>query len=225
MLYMYADEAGDFNFSRDHRASRYFILTTIALKDCGIGNSLLELRRELAWSGISLNDKGFHACEDLQAVRNKVFQAISAEDFRIDATILEKSKADPLKLRPPAYKCGSVNIRFYQYAWYYHFRHVGPGAAKGVDRLQVTAASIGTRKTRSVFNECLHDVVNQSLKRTKYRTNFWPAQIDPCLQVADYCCWAIQRKWEIGDNRSYDLISDKIATEFDLFKNGDKHYY
>jgi hypothetical protein len=30
-----------------------------------------------------------------------------------------------------------------------------------------------------------------------------PHMSDPCLQVADYCTWAIQRKWERGDERSH----------------------
>lgn len=224
MLYVYADEAGDFNFSRHPRASKYFILTTIAMKDCGVAKDLLDLRRQLAWEGHRLCDEGFHATVELQKVRDRVFDVIALHDFRIDATIIEKSKADP-KIRPPESLTGSVNLRFYQYAWYYHFKFVGPSVARGEDLLHVTAASLGTKKERSTFQFCLRDVANQSLKRTEYRTSFWPAQIDPCLQLADYCCWAIQRKWERGDERSYSLISNKIHTEFDIFRAGSTHYY
>ncbi len=58
-----------------------------------------------------------------------------------------------------------------------------------------------------------------------HRVAFWPAESDPCLQVADYCVGAIQRKWERGDHRSYDLIKDKIETEFDAWAVGTRHYY
>lgn len=225
MLFVYADEAGDFNFSRDTRASKYFLLTTVTVDDCTVASRLLELRRALAWKGQSLSDQGFHASEDLQAVRDEVFSVIAEHDFRIDATLLEKSKAEPDKVRPETHQRGSINTRFYKYAWYYHFKHIGPIIAKECDRLHVTAASIGTKKQRSIFDDALHDVVDQSLKNTRYRASFWPAAIDPCLQVADYCCWAIQRKWEREDLRSYDLISDKIKTEFDLFGSGSRHYY
>lgn len=44
-------------------------------------------------------------------------------------------------------------------------------------------------------------------------------------QIADYCSWAIQRKWESGDQRSYDLIRDKIRSEFDAFSTGSMYYY
>jgi hypothetical protein len=48
----------------------------------------------------------------------------------------------------------------------------------------------------------------------------WPSASDPCLWVADYCTWAIQRKWERGDTRSDDLIKDRIRSEFDIWERG-----
>jgi hypothetical protein len=50
-------------------------------------------------------------------------------------------------------------------------------------------------------------------------TALWRAAVEPCLQVADYCCWAVHRKWERNDKRSYELISDRIDSEFALFGN------
>jgi hypothetical protein len=45
------------------------------------------------------------------------------------------------------------------------------------------------------------------------RVAYWPALSNPCLQVADYCCWAVQRKWERNDRRSFNLIEQFIASE------------
>ena len=44
------------------------------------------------------------------------------------------------------------------------------------------------------------------------------------LQVADYCAWALHRKWEREppDTRSYTQIRNKIATEYDLLGNGSR---
>ena len=136
-IYVFADEAGNFNFDRSPGASRYFILTTVTLADCSVGHDLLELRRQLTWEGVELTDH-FHATEETQAVR---------------------------------------------------------------------------------------DVVLQVARATHIQTAFWPAAIDPCLQVADYCCWAIQRKWERGDNRSHVLIAEKIASELDIFRFGSVTHY
>jgi len=45
------------------------------------------------------------------------------------------------------------------------------------------------------------------------------------LQVADYCCWAINRKWKDGEVRPYSKICDAVLTEFDVFDRGRKEYY
>ena len=50
------------------------------------------------------------------------------------------------------------------------------------------------------------------------RTTHWPADSDAGLQIADYCSWAMQRKWEGGDTRSYALIQGKVKSEFDIFR-------
>jgi hypothetical protein len=47
----------------------------------------------------------------------------------------------------------------------------------------------------------------------------------PMLQVADYCCWAISRKWKDGDLRSHAKIQSAVLTEFDVFRVGRKEYY
>lgn len=90
-VYVFADEAGNFDFSSHRSASKYFTIASITLADCSVGDALLELRRDLAWRGEHLT-KEFHATDDPQAVRDEVFAVIAAADFRIDATLLEKSK-------------------------------------------------------------------------------------------------------------------------------------
>ena len=106
--YVFSDEAGNFDFSRQSGASRYFILGTVTANDCEVGNRLLQLRRELGWRGLQL-DKVFHATEDPQPVRDAVFDALSESDLRVDATILKKSKAQPhLQSEAALYKIASI---------------------------------------------------------------------------------------------------------------------
>lgn len=92
--HIYADEAGNFDFSTKRGATRFFILTTVTIDDHRIELDLLDLRRDLAWSGIDLA-REFHATEDKQLVRDRVFEVLSRHDFRVDATVLEKAKAQP----------------------------------------------------------------------------------------------------------------------------------
>jgi hypothetical protein len=53
-VYVFADEAGNFDFPRASGATRYFILGTITTSDASAGEALLDLRRELAWEGVGL---------------------------------------------------------------------------------------------------------------------------------------------------------------------------
>jgi hypothetical protein len=217
--YVFADEAGDFEFSRKNNVSRYFIVCAICIDDCEIGHELLRLRRDLMWDGVGI-DSYFHATKDTQFVRDKVFALISKFDFQIYAQILEKSKAQPQTRE-------SIH-RFYKYAWLYLFRHSMPKIVrKYEDQLMVTAASIGVKKGQAEFSDAVQDVLKQTQRvdAGSWRTAFCSSASDPCLQVADYCTWAIQRKWERKDSRSYDLIKGKIKYEYDTWSRGSTHYY
>ena|SRR5665213_624242 len=215
-FFVFADEAGDFTFAKGNNISRYFIVCTITLGHCGVAHDLMELRRELLWRKQPVGDY-FHASTDKQAIRDAVFAVIGKHEFRVQATIMEKSKAQP--------HIRATKHRFYQYGWLYHFRHSLAPSILDENEYLITAASVGTKKGQAVFTGAINDVIQQHLKRENWRTAFWPCANDPCLQMADYCTWAIQRKWERADVKSYDLIKDRISYEFDLWGHGTHHYF
>lgn len=214
--FIFADEAGCFTFSRAPNVSRYFILCTLTMTDCGVGSRLLDLRRKLAWEGLELGEY-FHATTDKQIVRDRVFELIVQSEFSIQSTIMEKSKSQPqTRIDKPC---------FYKYGYFYHFKHgVTKLLAPSAETL-VTTASLGTRREKAAFQDAVHDVMRQTQSNRIWKADFMPCHTDPCLQVADYCAWALQRKWERQDTRSYDLIKDRITYEFDLWARGTKHYY
>jgi Protein of unknown function (DUF3800) len=214
--YIFSDEAGCFAFTNNGRASKYFLVCTVTVDDCDMGNGLHALRRDMLWRGLAVNED-FHATEDKQEIRDEVYDYIAKHNFRVDATILEKSKAQP--------QTRTENAVFYKYAWYYHFKHTGPKLLRGKTEALITAAALGTKKGQAVYTSAVNDVLQQTMQRQQWKTFFPRAVADPCLQVADYCAWAIQRKWERNDTRSYDLISSKISSEYDLWRTGTKHYY
>jgi Protein of unknown function (DUF3800) len=217
--FIFADEAGCFTFRRGNNVSRYFILCTVIMDECSLGADLLELRRRLAWEDYELGEY-FHATTDKQAVRNEVFLEITKKNFNIQATIMEKSKAQP--------QVTQSRERFYKTGYYFHFKHGASKQLDGETKLLVTTASIGTRKEQAAFKAAVADVMRQTNKTNEWKADFMPAHSDPCLQVADYCAWAIQRKWESKDQtdtRSYDLIKDRITYEYDLWAHGTTHHY
>jgi hypothetical protein len=213
---IFADEAGCFTFEKKLGASRFFILCTVAMDDDTVATNLIRLRRELAWKGADLGDY-FHACTDKQAVRDAVFETILRHPFTVQATIMEKTKAQP--------QVRQTKPRFYQYGWYYHFKHGTHGEMLKDHEALITAACLGTKKERIAFESAVDDVMRQTMRVKEWKTDFMPAASDPGLQVADYCAWAIQRKWESGDLRSYELLANRISYEYDLFAKGTTHHY
>jgi len=214
--YLFSDEAGCMTFNRNQNISKYFIICTITTPNLAVGYALHELRHDLLREGLELGDC-FHATTDKQAVRDRVYETILKHDFQVQATIAEKAKAQP--------QVRASKARFYKIPWYFHLKH---GLAEHVvpdSHLMATAASIGTKKERMTYLNGLNDVLGQNVSGATWCVDFRPAMTDPNLQVADYCAWAIQRKWESGDPRSYDLISDRITYEYDLWKRGKTLYY
>jgi hypothetical protein len=216
--FLFADEAGCFTFKRKQGASKYFMLCTLCTDDCSLSHELLHLRRELIADGEIDRDK-LHATADAQSTRDAVFSVLAKHRFRIDATLLEKSKAQP--------QTRTSEPRFYQYAWFYHFRHVGPQLIDPNTKLLITAAALGQKKTKASFKLALNNTIQQIIARSKWEVSFMDSSKDPMLWAADYCAWAIQRRWESNgqDDRSYKIIKPKISTEYDLWATGNTHYY
>jgi Protein of unknown function (DUF3800) len=215
-IHVFADESGNFDFSRKVGASRYFILTTVTAPDGSVGDSLAGLRRQLTWEGHDLTC-GFHATDDSHDVRLRVFGELAKLPIRVDSVILEKAKAQP--------QTRTSEPRFYKYAWFYHFKRVAQLIVAPNDELLVIAASLGTKKKRIAFHNAVSDVVGQVANVTSVETASWPAETDYCLQAADYCSWAMQRKWERGDDSWYKMIQPQVRTEFDLWSPGKTLYY
>jgi hypothetical protein len=218
--YLFSDESGDLQFRRSPQVTRYFAVGTLLIEQdqlAELRRVLADVRDDLAWRSHGL-DSTFHATTDSYAVRNAVFDALALVDFRVDVTILEKSKAMPhIRVDSP---------RFFQYAWYYHLRYLAPRVLHADDELLVVAAQLGLKKERAAFRASIEDVLKQCVNfRVKRTLAFWRDESDFALQAVDYCTWAVMRKWERGDSRYFDIIEDKVHSQYDIFATGQTHYY
>lgn len=218
--YLFADESGDLEFARKPNVSKFYIIGAISLDPTKCGQELFDLRRQLIWDKQPVREF-FHASEDKQVIRDAVFRFLQTIDMSIYATVMEKSKAQP--------QVRASKERFYQYGWYYLLKYVAPKIVGKDDELLVTAATVGTKKAQASFTSAVNDVLAQTtpLPRNRWATYFCKSATDPCLQVADYCIWAIQRRFESGgtDDRAYRLIRNRIEYEYELWGHGTKHYY
>jgi hypothetical protein len=216
-LYIFLDESGNLDFSPS--GTRYFILSSVAKeRPFNAYKELTELKYDLVEMGIGI--EYFHASEDTQAIRNLVFEIIKRNivGIRLDALVVEKAKTGP-SLR--------AEERFYPEMIGYLLNYI----LNGFDLKQFTEVIIFTdripvlRKRNAVEKAVKMTLASKLPQGIKYCILHHESKSNLDLQVADYCNWAIYRKWDRADVRSYDLIQQVIQSEFEIFKTGVRKYY
>lgn len=214
-VHLFADEAGDVTFRRGDGVSAYFLIATVTMNDCSLGDRLLALKRDLAWQGIDI--QAFHAKADRYSVKQQVYKLIAESDVRIDVTALEKAKTQPHIAANPEY--------FYKLALYQHFKYVVPLVATRADDVHVVASSLQLGRKKAALHDSVKDVVEQACGARRFVTSFAENKTDPCLQLADYAAWATQRLLERGDDQYYRLIEDRVRSRFEPFAQASMTYY
>ena len=214
--HIYIDESGNLDFSRREGATRYFLLASVVVEDESLSNRMYELQQRLIAEGHDLPE-GFHAARNRQAVRNAVFEVLQSNELRIFATILDKPKT------PPEYREDKRN--FYPYAWVQHMNFLVSRLVPRSGDLAVVNAVQGTNAEQKAMRSTMGNFFSAAEGITGYRYDLEPANRNLCLQAADYCAWAIGRRWERGDFRSYDLIKSKIEGENHCFRLDDTDNY
>jgi len=217
-LYIFLDEGGNFDFSPN--GTKYFTITSVsAIRPFNFNPPIDSLRHDFIESGIGL--EYFHASEDRQIVRDEVFKIITSnlKGFSIDSVIVEKAKVQPVKR-------GLAD--FYLYTMGNLLKHLIEN--KNLNEycgIIIITDSLPVNKLRKSVEKAIQTSVSHILKliQKQYYIFHHDSKSSGGLQIADYCNWAIYRKWDRLDNRSYDLISDAIRTEKDIMKDENECYY
>ena len=85
---------------------------------------------------------------------------------------------------------------------------------------------IPVKGKRNAVEKAVKITLSKMLPMTaRYRLLHHDSKSNFQLQIADYCNWAIYRKWDRKDWRSYDLIKAAVKSEFDIFRTGTTDYY
>jgi hypothetical protein len=135
------------------------------------------------------------------------------------AVVIEKAKVYP-DLRPPHrfYPRFAASVLRYVFR-----RHLQAGTSTVLvftDTLPINKRREAVEK--SIKMACRHELQAE----TRFESYHHPSASNPWLQVADYCAWAIFRKWEQGDTRTYNLLRHHLAEpEVDALQGGAVRYY
>ena len=217
--YIFLDESGNFDFSSS--GTRYFVLTCVSMKRPFPGYSELDSYKYECIETPTLPDlEYFHCANDRKTVRLGVFNRLlpTLDQLRIDTLIVEKAKTGPA-LQP--------EVLFYPRMLGYLLKYVmkreqGPS----VSELIVVTDTLPVQKQRKAVTKAIQQALSSSMPpRMPYHIVHHASKAHYGLQIADYFCWAVYRKWEQQDTTHYSSIEGAIKSEFDIFERGTTYYY
>lgn len=216
-LYIFLDEGGNLDFSLS--GTKFFTLTSVTkCRPFALDDHLLSLKYDLLEEGLML--ERFHASEDRQHVRNRVFEKIADNlaSIRIDSIVVEKRKTQPQL---------HTKETFYAVMLGFLLKHVFKETSSNRhSQVIVTTDTLPLKSKREAFEKAIKTTLVAMLPPlTKYKVLHHDSRSSMSLQVTDYCNWAIFRKWSSGDTRSHELIRKGIKSEFDIFRTGETFYY
>jgi len=193
-LFVYVDESGNFDFTSG--GTRHLVLsvfcTTIPAANT---RSLSRIKYSFMNQGIDLAN--FHASEDLQTVRDRVFKAIASLDAsNARAFWIAKQKPEFLSL-------GVVEI-YKTFGW-----HIA-------QYVRDVTSGLGVAKVVLVFDKALvrqdQNAVLAAIKpqlatlRVQYHVYFHNVSKDFNGQISDYLAWARYVALERGETRPLDAL-------------------
>lgn len=238
-FYIFIDESGNFDFSP--KGTKYFVLTSVATVKPSTGReAYLDLKYNLLKERESGIEDFFHATEDLQVVRDRVFDLIGkTDDFVVDSVIAQKNKANPSlheRLDSPSSKDGKVCFKtmktvkieeeFYRMIsntlLKYAFEHYG--SLNHIEQVVVVLGAVFTKKKQDYILKNLKKYLKDNFGKPFF-IYFHHVQCDINCQIADYCGWAIYVNWERGETRPFESIRTKVKSMFEIFKTVKTEYY
>lgn len=217
-LHVALDEGGDLNFAA--KGSKFYTFAAAWTYDPSpLATSLTSLRFRLLKAGDDI--PSFHATEDKQAHRNEVVTGLIGDtNWHFVAIVVEKRKVNPSIRQPEQFypQFGGMVLKF-----------IFKGCLlPGTTQVVTCTDTLPVAKKREGITKMFKLAARSSLPAgCRFDIYHHPRASNKWIQVADYCCWGVHRKWEGGDTRTYDQLRPRLfKSELEVFRNGDgKLYY
>lgn len=215
-IYLYFDEAGNFDFSAN--GTSVLVMTCLVMRrPFTFQLPLLEVKYDCLEQGLRMEH--FHATEDRQAVRNEVFGVIAAHlgDVQAHVMVVRKNRVHPLQRAPHV---------LYRWTFEQLVRAACPDCVHPGERVVAVTDHVPVARNRVAFEKGLKPYLRLHLPEgSRYELLHHQSKSDLNLQVADYILWAVYRKWNSGDLRSYRIIEQCIRSEADPLEGHAEEYY
>lgn len=219
-LHIHTDESGNFDFSP--RGTRYYVFTAAwTYHPAALAADLTALRFRLIKEGCGESLSAFHACEDSPWLRSKVIAILlKYPSWSFASLVVDKPKVNPALYDPQKFypKFLSMVLRFVLRG------RVGPNTSQVL--VFTDTLPMAQKKQAKAVQVAIKQACQREQPRIPFHVLNHRRESNAWLQVADYCCWSVCRKWEHGNNNEYDVLKARLAaTEIDPMSRGDRTTY
>jgi hypothetical protein len=212
-LFAFLDESGHYQYNHEH--GNFLIFAAVITADPMLFTTEFgTLKYELLGQGCCLSR--FHACEDLQPTRDRVFAVMRASNqYAVHSIVVRKNRVNP-----SLYKYGVYSIAYRTMLKYLIWN-------RRIDRLHIIVDTVPDKSQQVALKKNLKNRAEEVLipARIPFTIDHHDSSAHALLQAADYCAWAIYKKWHSKELRPYQQISARIKNEFDIYAQGDQVYY
>lgn len=233
-FHRFIDEAGDTTFFLKGKknalgqqgVSMAFIVGMVKISDPlnEVRKKIIELQQSIAHNPFydvpSIRKKkgkgGYylHATDDLPEIRKEFFDLIKTIDCSLEAVVGQKSieKFVTRHKEKQEYFYADLLSHLLKNKFQKHEKLVLHVSERG-QSTKHTNLNLALAKAKQRFME-----KNQETKmKTEIIFDVQPPTCEPLLNLADYMCWAVQRVFEKGEIRYYNLIREKVSLVVDLY--------
>ena len=237
--YFFVDESGDTTFynrkgewvvGKENGSSKILLMGFIRTTEPEfLRRKLTELKQELLIDpylkdipSIKKTKISFHAKDDCPEVRYKVFTLLKDLPFSCNIVVARKTENVFKKFN------GDTQALYDKL-----ITHLFKNVLHLSNNNHIYIATRGSRKRQAPLEEAIHN----SLLYTEESLNHEISSVqkvfpqtpsgEPCLQIVDYCNWAIQRAFLKGEMRYYNYLKEKFGLIVDLYdyKDNWKNFY
>jgi len=230
----FIDEAGDTTFFKKGKKSALggdgvslvFIIGMVKISDPlnDVRQKIIELQDRIAkdpfydvQSVRKKKEKGgyyLHATDDLPEIRKEFFELIKTIDCSLEVVVGRKSieRFVTRHKEKQEYFYADLLSHLLKNKFQKHNKLVLHVSERG-QSTKHTNLSLALAKAKQRFIE-----KNDEAKiKTEVVFDVQPPTREPLLNLADYLCWSVQRVFEKGEIRYYNLIKEKISLVVDLY--------
>jgi hypothetical protein len=213
-LFIFIDESGNFDFS--DRGTRHFVMAGVAaLAPLDSAAEMQALRYQLLAEGFDVS--GFHAAEDKQFIRDRVFESFGAiKNVRAHTIFGDKHRAAPQLQSDSALHAlfGRALIKYFLRVF----------ESSDFKRVVVVFDQALTKKKQGDF----FGFIKPQLKALSkpFHIYFQKMVTDMNGQIADYVAWSRFVELERNEARPWQSLALTLEpSDFNIFRNGTKLYY